>query len=110
MQIAQSVTYIQLPWSVSLTKVRLNAFLAIEKMYSLAYTRHVPRAFSARINDAENSFTPNELRLLDLVSSIMTDCLDVCVVHCGDRTFLFGTHDEYAGSCTFKYEHVSFIE
>lgn len=110
MQIVQCATLIQLPWMVSLTKVRSNAFLAIDKMYSIAYANHVPGTFSARIREDEATFTPNELRLLSLVSSIMTSSHDVCVVHCGERTFVFGTHDEYAACCSFKFECAHLIE
>lgn len=110
MQIAQDVTYLSLPWMVSLTKVRGLAFRAIDTMYQLAYDRHTPGSFRARADEDDSTFTPNELRLLSLVSDIMCSKHDVCIVHCGDRTFLFGTHDEYSNSAAFNYEAVHFIE
>ncbi len=111
MQIVRDVTFIQLPWMPSRTKVLRYAFLAIDKMYQIAYEgRHVPGSFSRRVHDAENSFTPNEMRLRDLLIQIMLSEHDFCVVHCGDQSFGFGLHDEHAACAHFKYEHAVFIE
>lgn len=111
MQVVQCVTYIQLPRTVSLTKARSNAFAAIDKMYALAYNnRHSTGSFQSRLGEDDSTFTPNEQRLLILLSDIMTSRHDVCVVHCGDQTFLFGCYDEYAASVSFKHDNAHFIE